>query len=193
MMDDLETICTTVRPAELEDLESCLNLDHSYPTAHVWQMDVQEASGGTTVTFRTVRLPRPVTVKYPRRREEMLGAWHRRDCFLVAEAGDGDRSVRSRHIVGYLTMDAYEWHKTGWVADLVIAPEHRRKGIATQLLQAGKGWAREAGLRRLTVETQTKNYPAVCLLERLAFSFCGYNDRYYANQDIALFFSLDLH
>ncbi len=192
-MADLETICMTVRPAEMEDLKSCLNLDHSYLTAHVWQMDVREAKAGVTVNFRSVRLPRLVTVKYPRSREEMQSAWHRRDCFLVAEVGDGDGPPEARHIVGYLTMDAYDWHKTGWVADLVIAPEHRRKGIATQLLQAGKGWARKTGLRRLTVETQTKNYPALCLLERLAFSFCGYNDQYYANQDIALFFSLDLH
>jgi ribosomal protein S18 acetylase RimI-like enzyme len=193
MMADLETICMIVRPAEMEDLESCLNLDHSYRTAHVWQMDVHEAKAGVTVNFRTVRLPRPVVVKYPRGREEMQSAWHRRDCFLVAEAGDGDGPPGARPIVGYLTMDACDWHKTGWVADLVIAPEHRRKGIATQLLQAGKDWARKTGLRRLTVETQTKNHPALCFLERLAFSFCGYNDQYYANQDIALFFSLDLH
>jgi ribosomal protein S18 acetylase RimI-like enzyme len=193
MMTKLETTSTTIRPAEMEDLKSCLNLDHSYLTAHVWQMDVHEADAGVAVNFRAVRLPRPVTVRYPRVREEMPGAWHRRDCFLVAEAGDSDMSPRSRHIVGYLTMDAYEWHKTGWVADLVVAPEHRRKGVATQLLQEGKSWARKTGLHRLTVETQTKNYPAICLLERLAFSFCGYSDQYYANRDIALFFSLDLH
>jgi ribosomal protein S18 acetylase RimI-like enzyme len=181
-----------IRPAELDDLKACLILDHSYFTEHVWQMEVQESEDGITVNFRSVRLPRPVRVGYPRDREALLASWHRRDCFLVATAYDGEGEKKAGPIVGYLTMGAYDWHRTSWVTDLVVAPEHRRQGIATQLLQAGKEWAREAGLRRLIVETQTKNHPAMCFLERRGFSFCGYNDRYYANQDIALFFSLDL-
>jgi ribosomal protein S18 acetylase RimI-like enzyme len=181
-----------VRPADLADLEACLRLDHSYLTAHVWQMDVHEAKTGVAVNFCTVRLPRPVQVRYPRDQEALRTAWHRSDCFLVASTGGGAENVAAGPIIGYLTMDAYDWHRTGWVADLVVAPAHRRKAVATQLLRAGKEWAREAGLRRLTIETQTKNYPALCFLERQGFSFCGYNDRYYANEDIALFFSLDL-
>jgi ribosomal protein S18 acetylase RimI-like enzyme len=182
----------TIRPAELEDLTACLRLDHSYFTEYVWQMDVHEATAGIGINFRTVRLPRPVLVQYPRDQEALLAAWHRHDCFLVATAGKGDTDTKLDPIVGYLTMGAYDWHSTGWVADLVIAHEKRRRGTATKLLHAGKEWARNAGLRRLTVETQTKNHPALCFLERNGFTFCGYNDRYYANQDIALFFSLDL-
>jgi ribosomal protein S18 acetylase RimI-like enzyme len=178
----------TIRPAELEDLPACLALDHSYMTQKVRQMDLQEENAVVAVAFRTMRLPRPVHVAYPRDQEELLKAWHRRDCFLVATDKDGEE----KKIVGYLTMTAQEWHKTGWVADLVVAPEHRRQGRATRLLRAGQTWARRAGLRRLTVEIQTKNYPAICFLERHGFCFCGYNDRYYTNEDIALFFTLDL-
>ncbi len=173
----------TVRPATLDDLEACLALDHSYLTEHVWQMDVQEENGQVAVSFRTMRLPRSVHVQYPRDRETLLADWHHRDCFLIAT---------DQEITGYLTMAVREWHKTGWVADLVVAPEYRRRGIAAQLLQASRAWAHRAGLRRLIVETQTKNYPAICLLERQGFSFCGYNDRYYVNQDIAIFFVLNL-
>lgn len=176
----------TIRPAELEDLEACLALDHSYLTEYVWQMDVQEGNDKVVVTFRTTRLPRLVHVEYPRDREALLADWHHRDSFLVATAKN------DAQIVGYLTMAAQDWHKTGWVADLVVAPEHRRQGIASQLLQAGAKWAHKAGLRRLIVETQTKNYPAIRFLERQGFSFCGYNDHYYSNQDIALFFTLNL-
>jgi ribosomal protein S18 acetylase RimI-like enzyme len=156
-------------------------------------MDVHEEKAVVTVNFRTVRLPRPVHVKYPRDREALLAGWHQRDCFLVATADDGDPKTENWPIVGYLTMGAHDWHKTGWVSDLVVAPDHRRKGVATQLLMEGGDWARGAGLRRLVIETQTKNHPAMCFLERQGFSFCGYNDHYYADQDIALFFSIDLH
>jgi ribosomal protein S18 acetylase RimI-like enzyme len=178
-----------IHPAELRDLQACLALDHSYRTDHVWQMDVQKENSLVGVAFRTMRLPRPVRVEYPRDAEALLADWHRRDCFLVATAPQGDKAP----IVGYLTMAAHDWHKTGWVADLVVAPEHRRLGVATCLLQTGKEWARQAGLHRLTIETQTKNYPAIRFLERMGFAFCGYNDHYYAGRDIALFFALDLY
>jgi ribosomal protein S18 acetylase RimI-like enzyme len=183
---------TIVRPAELEDVRTCLDLDNSYLTEHVWQMEVQEKKGMVAVTFRTMRLPRPVHVQYPRGREALLTDWHHRDCFLVASAQSSAQGHEPPPIWGYLTMAAHDWHQTGWVADLVVAPEQRRRGIAAQLLQAGKEWAHRAGLRRLVIEAQTKNYPALRFLERHGFSFCGYNDRYYANQDIALFFALDL-
>jgi hypothetical protein len=39
---------------------------------------------------------------------------------------------------------------------------------------------------------QPKNYPAICLAQKLGFDLCGYNDRYFANQDIALFFAKNL-
>jgi len=182
---------TNVRPAELQDLQACVSIDHSCVTEHVWQMDVESGNNLVAVRFRAVRLPRSVYVKYPRDHSALLSEWHHRDCFLVATR-NGGTAAAGESIVGYLTMSDQAWHKTGWVADLVVAPEHRRKGIGTQLLHAGKTWARETGLRRLVVETQTKSYPAICFLERQSFSFCGYSDRYYANQDIALFFALDL-
>jgi ribosomal protein S18 acetylase RimI-like enzyme len=125
----------------------------------------------------------------------LLADWHHRDCFLVVGVQEDDAAQTPKEessIVGYLTMAAHDWHKTGWIADLVVAPEYRRRGIATRLLRVGAEWAYQAGLGRLMIETQTKNYPAIRFLERQRFSFCGYNDRYYANQDIALFFSLDI-
>ena len=181
-----------IRPAKLEDLTACLALDHSYRTERVWQMEVQEESDLLAVTFRTMRLPRPVYVQYPRDREALLTDWHHRDCFLVATVANHTPQDKAPQIIGYLTMAAQDWHKTGWVADLVVTSERRRQGLATRLLRAGKEWARKAGMRRLIVETQTKNYPAIRFLERQGFSFCGYNDRYYANQDIVLFFALNL-
>jgi hypothetical protein len=35
---------------------------------------------------------------------------------------------------------------------------------------------------------QTKNYPAIQFARAQGFVFCGFNDHYYMNQDIALFF-----
>jgi RimJ/RimL family protein N-acetyltransferase len=37
---------------------------------------------------------------------------------------------------------------------------------------------------------QSKNHPAIAMARKLGFSYAGYSDRYYVDQDIALFFSL---
>jgi hypothetical protein len=39
---------------------------------------------------------------------------------------------------------------------------------------------------------QSKKYPAICFLEKNGFDFCGYNERFYRNQDIALYFGRGL-
>jgi len=173
-----------VRPAELEDLDDCLALDHSFETEHVWQMEEREEDGGIIVTFRLARLPRPMRVGYPRGGDFLLESWQQRGCFLVAE--------EAGRIRGYLDMAVQNWHATGWIRNLVVAPSHRRRGVGTALLRAASRWAREHSLRCLIMEMQTKNYPAICFAQKHGFVFCGFHDNYYANQDIALFFALRL-
>ncbi len=170
-----------VRPAELTDLKACLEIDHSYVTNHVWQMEESEGNGKVTVIFRSVRLPRPVRVKYPKDYDHLLESWRRGECFLVAEEDGGVR--------GYLDMSVQPWHSTGWLDNLAVAKRYRRQGIGTALLKRAAEWARLQGLERLMLEIQTKNYPALCFCQKNGFVFCGFNDRYYTNQDIALFFA----
>ena len=42
--------------------------------------------------------------------------------------------------------------------------------------------------RRLVLEVISKNQPGIRLAQKFGFEFCGYNDQYYPNQDVALFF-----
>jgi len=170
-----------VRPAELVDLKACLEMDHSYVTDHVWQMEETERGGEITVTFRTARLPRSMRVRYPKDYDNLLQDWRRGECFLVAEE-DGD-------IRGYLDMSVHSWNLTGWISHLTVAKSFRRQGIGTALITKAIAWARQRGLTRVMLELQTKNYPAICFCQKNGFAFCGFNDRYYTNQDIALFFA----
>jgi GNAT superfamily N-acetyltransferase len=170
-----------IRDAVESDLDDCLQLDHAFSTDQVWQMEVQEEPGRVGVAFRTVRLPRPMRVVSARDSDALRLAWEMRDCFLVACVSN---SVR-----GYLTMQADIERGNGWVRDLAVEEGWRRRGIGGALLKAARQWARERALSRLTVETQTKNYPAICFCEKFGLVFCGFNDQYYPNQDIALFFA----
>lgn len=173
-----------IRPAISSDVAACVAIDHSTDTDHVWQMDQHTVDGEITVAFRTVHLPRSMRVRYPRDPRALIDDWARRDCFLVA---DDNGAIR-----GYLNMTVQPSPYVGWIADFAVARPHRRQGIGTSLLAAAGRWAQEHNLVRLMVETPSKNYAAISFCLRNRFAFCGYNDRYYANQDIALFFELSL-
>jgi GNAT superfamily N-acetyltransferase len=169
-----------VRPAKSRDLKLCAALDHSYTTDRVWQMDVREENSVVSSVFREAYLPREVQVDYPRQNESLLAGWKRCDGFLVVEI---DGEVR-----GYVAMTAQDEHGIAWVGDLVIDRAWRRQGLGTMLLQAAAQWGRENGLSRLMVEVATKNYPAIRFCRMRGLTFCGYSDRYWLNDDIALFF-----
>jgi ribosomal protein S18 acetylase RimI-like enzyme len=69
---------------------------------------------------------------------------------------------------------------------------YRNQGIGKALLRAAAAWAREESLRRLILEAPTKNGPALRYFHARGAEFCGFNDRYYTNGDIAVFFEYRL-
>ncbi len=173
-----------IRLALPRDYELCQGFDHACSTDYVWQMALNEQGGNHEVAFRPARLPRSMKVSYPRSGEALLQSWQMQACFMVAEW--------ENELVGYVNLHEELAQETAWVADLVVHHSHRLKGIGTALLRASRQWALEQKFRRLIVETQTKNYPSIQFLQRRGLAFCGYNDLYYPNQDIAVFFGQPL-
>jgi len=168
------------RLADLADLNACQSLNHGSTTDHVWQMQVREAGTATSVGFQTIRLPRLTATHYPRDLDQLVEDWQRGEGFMVAEL-DGE-------IRGYVDVLARRWQQVGWVANMAVDEGYRRRGIATRLIEHARQWAWQQGMQGLVVEASTKNYPALRLYRKLGFRFCGFNDHYYPNQDIALFF-----
>lgn len=162
------------------ELSACLALDSAYITDYVWQMDVREEGEDVLVRFRTVRLPRSMPVVYPRDNEALATAWQQRDCFLVAVTDDV--------VLGYVNMRVDAARTQGWIHDLVVGQPFRRRRIGSALLEQAVRWARLRDVGHLILEMPTKNYPGITFARKHGFAFCGFNDHYYANQDIALFF-----
>ncbi len=171
-----------IQPAELVDINVCYLMDKSYTTDYVWQMQTGEDGRTIDVHFDTVRLPRPMRVEYPRSPDELIEHWQQDGCFLIARNIDDE-------IIGFLDAQPHPWQNLLWIYNLVIDQHHRRQGFGTTLLKAATRWALAQNLRQLTIEAQTKNYPAIYFAQKQGFQFCGYNERYYPNGDIALFFS----
>ena len=170
-----------IRQATLADLNECLSLDHAIITDHVWQMAVQEVKARVDVAFHTVRLPRQMQAEYPRSRDQLIEDWQREEGFFVAEV-DGQ-------VCGYVDLILRPWQDQGWIANLAVDRPYRQRGIGTALLRQARRWASDQSLRAIMAEATTKNYPALCFYQKLGFQFCGFNDHYYLNQDIALFFA----
>jgi ribosomal protein S18 acetylase RimI-like enzyme len=70
-----------------------------------------------------------------------------------------------------------------------VAPNWRRRGVASAMLDSAREWAEQRGHRRIFLELQSKNHAAIRLAQKHGYEFCGYNDHYYSTQDVALFFA----
>jgi ribosomal protein S18 acetylase RimI-like enzyme len=173
-----------IRPLEPADLPVLIALDHNYSTEFVWQMDVQSEEGQVEVRFREIRLPRSVRVEYPRPPASLADDWQEVSGLLVAEL-EGEP-------VGYATLQLGLAPETTWITNLAVKPRFRRQGIGTTLILAAQEWGAEHDTRILVLEMQTKNYPAIRMAQKLGFEFSGYNDRYYTNRDIGIFFAASL-
>jgi ribosomal protein S18 acetylase RimI-like enzyme len=171
-----------IRPAIETDIPFLAQLDHSYSSDHVWQLDVEAAEAQITAQFREVRLPRSVRVDYPRSPRGLAEDWRKQSALLVA--------VLEGEPVGYASLVENATPLTAWMINLVVVPRLRRQGIGTALVLAAQDWvAGHSSSRRLLLEIQPKNHAAISLCQKLGYDFCGYNDHYFANQDIAVFFA----
>lgn len=173
-----------VRPAIATDMPYLAKLDHGYKTEYVWQMDLQLSASQIDVHFRRTRLPRAVRQEYPRDPQALIDTWTHRSGVLVA--------IHDGRPVGYISLMVAIVPGTALATDLAVGKALRRRGIATALVLAAEDWASHQDCRQMWLEMQSKNYPAICLAHKLGYEYCGYSDRYYANQDIALFFTKSL-
>lgn len=75
---------------------------------------------------------------------------------------------------------------------LLVNAEHRRMGIATSLLKTMEDFARQSKARVLMFDTSPDNTPALQLYFKNGFRICGYNDKIYQNEKIAIYLPKDL-
>ncbi len=88
-------------------------------------------------------------------------------------------------LTGFLVVSRYvdAWH----VMNLAVAPENRRVGLATTLMQQLFEQTAEDGNRGYTLEVRVSNAEAIRLYERLGFAAKGVRPGYYTdNREDAL-------
>lgn len=172
-----------IRPAVAADLARLMGMNHTVSSDYVWQLDLRRENAQVSASLREVRLPRPVTVAYPRNPFALADEWTRKSAMLVAA---------DENPLGYVCVSEQSAGSVAWVTDLAVIPEQRRHGLGSLLLGAAEEWAVRRACRMFIFEVQAKNQPAIRLAQKAGLTFCGYNDHYYANQDVALFFGRTL-
>ena len=170
-----------IRSALAPDIQRLIGFTHTCESDYVWQLDLQKEKAQISIALRQVRLPRPVTVKYPREQFSLADEWKKSSKTFVALSPDGMP-------VGYIRLIEQVAAASVWVLDLVVETGARRKGVATALLKSIEGWAFDRQHQQIFMEMSSKNHPAISLIQKAGYEFSGYNDHYYATQDVALFF-----
>jgi GNAT superfamily N-acetyltransferase len=169
-----------IRRAVATDISTLMAIDHTCQTDYVWQMDVDHEEGQLGAIFREIRLPRSVTVPYPRAVTTLPDTWNKRSSMLAA--------FIAGQAIGYIRVSDMMVPHTAWLTDVVVAPRFRRQGVGMALILAAQSWAVDRKDNRALVEMPSKNTLMVGMARKLGYEFCGYNDLYYETQDIALFF-----
>ena len=169
-----------IRPVVASDLPRLMGIDHTITSEYVWQLELRRETGQTVATFRDVRLPRPISLTYPNDPFSLADEWTHKAMIFTAISGSDS--------IGYIALTERP-ASMAWITDLVVAPNWRRKGVASALLTSAQEWGSERSHRRLFLEIQSKNQPAIRFAMKHGYEFCGDNDHYYLLQDIALFFA----
>jgi GNAT superfamily N-acetyltransferase len=170
-----------VRSAVSPDFSILSGFDHTVRTDMVWQLDRFSDNGNESINFREIRLPRPIRVEYPYSAGNLLDRSKVLAIVLLA--------CMEEVPIGFIGLTTYHSYSSTWIKELVVHERWRRRGFATVLIRAAYDWSIERNIYRMTMEMSSKNFPAISLARKHGFEFCGYDEYYYANNDIALFFS----
>ena len=168
------------RAALSTDIARLVGMNHSCNSDYVWQLDLDKEAGEVNIRLREVRLPRSIRVQYPRNHFSLADTWKKTARTFVA--------ISEGVPIGYIRFFEQTTAESVWVLDIVVSTEARRKHVAVALIQYAEYWALERKNRQLFIEMSSKNHPAISLAKKMGFEFSGYNDHYYATQDVALFF-----
>ena len=167
-----------IRRPTLHDLNDCAQLDASFTTQRVWQLNLGVEPNDIQVNLHLVRLPRPINVKPMSNGENLMKPWQRGDCMFTAR--------HDNTIAGFIHVVLESGSRVGYIQRHIVAPDFRNQGIGGKLLDYALQWSRDHRLGSVIAQVSTKNHPAVAFYLDRGFSFCGFNERFYADQEITL-------
>lgn len=86
-------------------------------------------------------------------------------------------------IAGFIIAQIeYEDREFGHIITLNIAPNYRKKGVATKLLTEVEGYLKQRGVSECRLEVREDNHAAIKLYHKLGYQTVGKLERYYGKK-----------
>jgi ribosomal protein S18 acetylase RimI-like enzyme len=104
------------------------------------------------------------------------------------DAPETDEPEPRGKIVGYVVAAGAPRDGQAYLRTLVVDKRYRRAGTGARLLAEAKRWAARLGADSLIADAPARNFPAIRLLQKAGFAFCGFNDSCYDDKEVAVFF-----
>lgn len=178
------TSAVSIRAATTNDIQACTELDASYTTTYVWQMQLRQQERSINITFDCVRLPRPMSVSLPSANKNLSQDSSQASFIYTA--------CYAQEVIGYMQGDISPDGHQFILHQLLIHQAVRRQGLGNMLLRAARRIALHHHCHQIKLMLQTKNDPAIQFAQQAGFVYAGYDEKFYHNGDIALIFSLTL-
>ena len=118
---------------------------------------------------------------HPNDESAVVELWRR--CGLVRPSNDPHKDIARKllvrpdlFLVGLVdntivatAMAGYEGHR-GWINYLAVAPEHRRTGLARQIMGEAERLLREAGCPKINLQVRSTNSEVIEFYRRIGFA-----------------------
>jgi ribosomal protein S18 acetylase RimI-like enzyme len=117
----------------------------------------------------------------PEDKQAVINLWFA--CNLIVPANNPTRDIERKlkvtpglflvaildgKIVG-TCMAGYEGHR-GWINYLAVAPDYRRQGIATRLMEVAEMKLKELGCPKINLQVRTTNTEVIQFYERIGYT-----------------------
>jgi ribosomal protein S18 acetylase RimI-like enzyme len=117
----------------------------------------------------------------PEDKQAVINLWFA--CNLIVPANNPNRDIERKlkvtpglflvaildgKIVG-TCMAGYEGHR-GWINYLAVAPDYRRQGIATRLMEVAEMKLKELGCPKINLQVRTTNTEVIQFYERIGYT-----------------------
>ena len=146
----------------------------AYGSPDHYRVNIREEDDGWTISLRKEMFDKPF-VKCNENDKTVQD--YKGDSEIYFAFIDGEEA-------GQLQIELQDFSKSMRVWDIDVWPRFKGMGVGTALMEKCIERAREMGARRIVLETQSSNLPAIDFYRKMGFDLVGLDASHYRNDDI---------